>query len=465
MIERVGFDFGTTNSAMAIALPGSSPFLVNWSARPGAPTTTGRSVLFFHPERRDARQRLLPFAGPAALAAYLEALEEGIPGRLMQSLKSHLASRTFTRTSVFGTSYDLSELISLIIRSLVQRGREQLPSDFAEARERGGEPGRGAMLPTPQRELLPRPTLREAVVGRPVRFAAATTPEDDAFAESRLREAFLRAGVESVTFEYEPVAAAHFYESRLNHDELVLIADFGGGTSDFSLVRVGPGARLEADRERILGTSGVALAGDAFDRRIVEHVVAPRLGLGTFYRAAMGTNRLPVPAWVYQRLRAWHHLSFLKTPETLHQLREVLAGSEAPEAITALMHLVEADLGYAMYAAVERAKAELSRAPETRLRFADGPLSVDAVITRSDFESWVAPALERIFAALDEVFATSGVTHEEVDAVFLTGGTAFVPALRQGFVQRFGEHRLRGGDELTSVAVGLALRPKPGELR
>lgn len=426
--EFIGIDFGTTNSALARVRPGSPPDLVTY-VRGGRTSQTGRSILFFHPERRDSRNVLLPWTGPAAIDAWLEANDEGISGRLMQSLKSHLASRTFTRTSIYGGSYDLSALVAFIVSGL---------ADLAEAQL-------GA-------------SRRRAVVGRPVRFASADTADDEALALTRLREAFRLAGIEDVVFEYEPVAAAHFYDASLDHDELVLIADFGGGTSDFSLMRVGPGTRGIDSASRILGNSGVALAGDAFDRRIVENVVAPRLGMGTHYRAAMGTNRMRVPGWVYQQLRAWHLLSFLKTPQSMHSLREVLAGSEAPAEITALIHLVEEDLGYSLYESVERTKSELSSDTSSLFRFKDGPIDIEARVTRSDFEAWIAPEVAQIALSVEGLLMATGIDARDVDAVFLTGGTAFVPAVRRWFGERFGDDRLRGGNEMTSVAVGLALR-------
>src|SRR5207302_7507401 len=186
----------------------------------------------------------------------------------------------------------------------------------------------------------------------------------------RLRTAIAAAGFDEISFEYEPVAAAYYYESRLDHDELVLIADFGGGTSDFSLVRVGPGARKDGAR-RILGNDGVGIAGDALDARILHHVVAPALGLGTTYRSMMG-KELEMPVWIYGRLLRWHHLSFLKSKKTTEMLDEILDQSNEPAKIDALVHVIEHDLGYHLYRAVERAKVELSSSARARFALHDG---------------------------------------------------------------------------------------------
>jgi hypothetical chaperone protein len=411
----IGIDFGTTNSSVAIARGGEVTL-----ARFGA-TAAYRSVLYFDPDERGRDRRPLSVGGAAAIERYLEG--DG-SGRLIQSVKSYLASRTFQATNIFGTNFTLEDLVSRLLAHLLEDARLGA-AELAGAR---------------------------VVVGRPVRLVGAETDEDDAAAIDRLRRALARAGLPAVTFEYEPVGAAHHYEERLTSDELVLIADFGGGTSDFCLARVGPGAKGGA--QRILGTEGVALAGDAFDRQIVRRLVAPALGKRTHYRSH--GKLMPVPPWLYGHLERWHHLSFLRSRETLKLLGDVLEGSQAPERIRGFLHLVEADLGHALYRAVERCKVELSSAAAARLTFVDAPIHLDAEVRRVDFEAWIAEELERIDAGVERLLASCGVAAERVDRVFMTGGSSLVPAVRALFVRRFGEARLAGGDELTSVASGLA---------
>jgi hypothetical chaperone protein len=300
------------------------------------------------------------------------------------------------------------------------------------------------------------PLGKRIVVGRPVHFSGADTAEDDAFAERRLRTAIEAAGWDDVVFEYEPVAAAHYYETRLDHDELVLIADFGGGTSDFSLVRVGPNAR-SLGAGRILGNDGVGIAGDALDARILHHAVSPSLGLGSVYRSMMG-KELPVPVWIYAKLRRWHHLSFLKSRRTSEMLREIFDQSDEPEKIAALVHLIDHDLGYHLYRAVERTKVELSTRDAARFAFDDGPTHIEQEVTRADFEAWIAEETTAMSACVDRLLARAGVSGRDVDRVFMTGGTSFVPAVRAIFESRFGADRLEAGGEMISVASGLALR-------
>jgi hypothetical chaperone protein len=414
----LGLDFGTTNSAIAIAAPASAPRLATFGDAP-----TLRSVLHVDPEE-PGDDGLPPriTAGPAAVRSWVET---GGRGRLIQSIKAHLASRLFTSTSLFGRHYRLEDLIAVLLRVLRRAAVEQL----------GADPG------------------GTVVVGRPVRFAGAHAAEDDGFAIGRLEAALRHAGFARVVFELEPVAAAYGYRQRLDHEELVLIGDFGGGTSDFTLVRLGPGGSA------ILGVDGVAIAGDAFDARLIRHVAAPGLGLGSERRTAFG-QVLPVPTWLYDRVERWEQLSFLKSRETNELLRKLAHEALEPAKIAALVHLVEDDLGFALHGAVERAKRALSAADTAVFRFTDGSIDLGAAVSREGFERWIASEIDAIAACVDGLLSSSGLAPGDVATVFLTGGSSFVPAVRRIFADRFGADRLRGGEELTTVATGLALRAR-----
>lgn len=421
--RAVGIDFGTTNSALAVTTPSGDAQLATFSDGERE-WSTFRSILYFDPVGRALGGRARVYAGPRAVRRYLEA---DVKGRLIQSVKSFLASRSFTETQIYTHTYTLEDMVAEILRHLLKEAESSL----------GAFDG-------------------PVVMGRPVRFAGADDPEGDAFALGRLRDAAAAAGLSDVTFEYEPVAAAFEYERRLDHDELVLIGDFGGGTSDFTLVHLGPGAR---DRGRtILGNGGVGLAGDAFDSRVVRHVVAPRLGAGTFYRS-MG-KRLEMPVWVYQNLERWHYVSFLKNKRTVEMLRTLRPQAEAPEGIDALLYVVDNDLGFSMYGAVDHAKCLLSATDETVLEFYDPPVDVVQRFAREDFEDWIREDVHTIAACIDDLLDRCNVTAREVESVFLTGGSSLVPIVRRYFSRRFGEESLRSGDELTTVAKGLALRAR-----
>jgi hypothetical chaperone protein len=371
-------------------------------------------------------RRAHAFTGPTAIERYLQAEEKG---RLAQSLKSHLSSRSLTGTEIFGRRYKLEDLISRMLADLRKHAVQQFDKP-----------------------------IHYAMVGRPVRFVGADTPEDDDFAVSRLREAFAAAGFERVEFEMEPVAAACAYEATLDHDELILIGDFGGGTSDFSLLRVGPGVRRRGrTAQDLLGNSGVGLAGDAFDARIVRKLVSPALGSDSEARSLH--KLLPaVPAWIYANLERWHYLSFLRNNNVREILKSARIRALEPEKIQALITLIEEDLGYQLHQAVQQVKFELSRSDSAEFHFRDGSMDLRIPVTRREFEMWIEKDLQAIEDAIDRLLRSSGIDPRVVDCVFLTGGSSFVPAVRRIFEARFGKDRIRSGNEFTSVAHGLALR-------
>jgi hypothetical chaperone protein len=426
----IGIDFGTTNSSIARATGGEGVELVRFPIASGV-TEAYRSLLYLELHKERGRTTIKSWTGPTAIEQYLAAETKG---RLIQSLKSYLTSRSLTTTDVFGHRRTLEELIARILADL----REQAERQFGLS-------------------------IRHAMVGRPVRFVGAENEEDNLHAIGRLRKAFQIAGYESVDFEMEPVAAAYYYESTLDHNELILIGDFGGGTSDFSLLQVGPEIRRRGRTPRdFLGNSGVGLAGDVFDARIVRNLVSPRLGAGS--QARSHDKVLPaVPNWIYAKLERWHHLSFLRTRAVLNMLHSTRVQAFEPEKIEALIHLIEEDLGYHLHAAVQRAKCRLSQASDAEFRFVDGGLEIRAAVSRAEFEEWIAEDVGALERCIDSLLRSSGVHPTDVDAVFLTGGSSFVPAVRRLFDVRFGADRVRSGNEFTSVARGLALRAAEAE--
>jgi hypothetical chaperone protein len=425
-MDGIGIDFGTTNSSVALATAGGQVRLARFAAAQ-LESVPYRSVLYFEQTRTPGgAKRTHSLTGPTAIHQYLDAEDKG---RLIQSLKSHLTSRTLTGTEIFGRRHKLEELISRILSDLRKQAEEQFG----------------------------RPVTR-ATVGRPVRFVGADSSEDDDFAISRLREAFTLAGFDHVDFEMEPVGAAYAYESTLDHSELILIGDFGGGTSDFSLLRVGPEIRRRGRTPLdLLGNSGVGLAGDAFDARIVRQLVSPALGSNSEARAL--NKLLPaVPAWIYSNLERWHYLSFLRTNNVREILQSARLRALEPEKISALIAIVEEDLGFQLHQSVQRLKYELSSRDAAEFRFRDGGIDLRIPVTRTEFEAWIREDLAAIEQSIDSLLETSGVAPSDVDRVFLTGGTSFVPAVRKIFATRFGADRIRSGNEFTSVAHGLALR-------
>ncbi len=405
-MQYVGIDFGTTNSAVAIASENGD---VQLAPLAGAPHW--RTVLYFEPGGGLS-------AGAPAIARYLATEGEG---RLVQSIKSHLASGSFTRTQIFGRRYGLEDMIAAYLRQV----RAATSIDLGS----------------------------RAVIGRPVRYWGAETADDDARALDRMRTALATAGFTDVVFEYEPVGAAARYAARLDHDELIVVADFGGGTTDFSVIRVGPTAGGQ-----VLANAGIGVSGDAFDARVIDAVVAPALGRGTRYTVDGFGGEAPVPAWIYGNLRRWHYLSFLKEESTLRLLDRVQRGALDGDKIERLVRLVDQDLGMLLHRAVEGAKVRLSSTDEQRVTLEQ--IELDLPVARGSFDGWIGEDLDAIGRVLDECLEKANVTPGDVDRVFATGGSSLVPAVRARLANRFGAAKLVGGQELTSVAWGLAARAR-----
>ena len=416
MATVLGIDFGTTNSVVA-ALDTATfqSRTVRFSAG-DAMHDVFRTVLCFWQDVARGRAHLRHAAGPAAVAAYLD---DPLESRLVMSTKTYLASGNFTSTNLLGRLWTLEQLIGLFLRDLLAAG-----SLDAEG--------------------------LHVVAGRPVRFAGENA--DDALGERRLRAAFAEAGIGTLDVALEPEGAGYRFTRSLVSPSTVLIGDFGGGTSDFSVLRFTPGRTRGVVT---LGRAGVGIAGDVFDARIMDHVVAPLLGKGTQY--APWGNKLPVPAEWYSAFARWHRLSMMRTPRMLRDIEDVRRSAEHPERLDNLRRLIEDEQGYALYRAVSDAKAALSASEQTTLRFAHDAFVLERAISRAEFEAWIAPDLARLDSAIDEALADADVREAEVDRVFLTGGTAFVPAVRRLFERRFGADRLSGGGEFVSVAEGLAL--------
>lgn len=412
----IGIDFGTTNSVVALAGADGSVVTRSFATRQGA-VDAYRSALMFWREGRPPETRITHVSGPDALDMALGMTSEH---RFLQSLKTHLSSRAFQDTRLFGKLFRLEDLIGVFLGDLTD-GLED-----------------AARLPL--------------ISGRPVVFAGERPDEE--LALGRLSASYARAGMEQVDFAYEPLGAAYWYARDLKTPQTMLVADFGGGTSDFSVMRFEPGQRggLEAIP---LSHAGVGVAGDTFDYRIIEHAVSPALGKGTEYRSF--GKLLPVPAHYHAAFAQWHKLSLMKSRETMAELNALIREAVEPGKLEDLLTVIEYDLGYELYRAVSAAKIALSEHDETVLRFVQMGVTIETPIRRSDFEDWIAEDVGAIETALDRALAEAGIDGSRIEAVFMTGGTSHVPAVRRLFDRRFGAEKVHIGDAFRSVASGLAL--------
>lgn len=413
--SAIGIDFGTTNSVVARANGEAAADLVRFAA-PDGPASVFRSALCFWQDE-DARGGLAHAAGPWAIAEFLE-FPQG--SRFLQSFKSVAANPNFEHASVFEARMRFEELGQIFLSHL---------------RAHGGD----ALADLPER----------IVVGRPVRYVGARP--DPALARTRYDAMFEALG-RPVHYVYEPLGAAYSFASRLSAPATLLVADFGGGTSDFSIVRVAPDA---AQRCVPLAAAGIGIAGDRFDYRIMDHLVLPLLGKGGQYRSF--DKVLEIPAGHFTDFGDWSRLALMRNRRTLDELARLKRAALDPAAIGRMIAVVEHELGHGLYEAVGKLKRALSTEDHAVFHFQSADLTINTEVARADFERWIAPDLARIAETVDSALATAHLTPADIDHVFLTGGSSLIPAVRRLFAERFGESRLAGGEELTSIAHGLAL--------
>jgi hypothetical chaperone protein len=412
----VGLDFGTTNSVVALAGSASAPQLVEFASEHQT-TAVFRSALCFW-EDEDAPRGIGCEAGPWAIAEYLRAPSDS---RFLQSFKTVAANPLFDRATIFNKPFAFEDLGQYFLRLLVHHAGGQLDD---------------------------RP--RRVIVGRPVEYAGAQP--DPALARRRY-DAMLQGFGTELHYVYEPLAAAFSYAARLAEPATVLVADFGGGTTDFSVVRVAePGA---TQRCTPLGAAGIGIAGDRFDQRIVDNLVLPMLGKGGQYRSFDKT--LDIPGGWFADFGDWSRLALMRNRRTLDELRRLQRTAIDPVAIGRMINFIEHEQGFALYDAVGRLKRALSTADRAEFQFDGGGLDIVAEVRRTDFETWIAPDLQRIETTLNTALARAGLDATAIDRVFLTGGSSLIPAVRAMFDARFGEQRIATGSELTSIAHGLAL--------
>lgn len=408
----LGLDFGTTNTVAAIAR-GRHSALVPLHGPVGLDPVFRSALCFWEEETRVAVE-----AGPWAIAEYLDCPDGS---RFIQSFKTVAASPSFQQATIFERRYRFEDLGRAFVRKLSERS--------------GGTLDGGA---------------GRVVVGRPVTFPGHRP--DESLARQRYDAVFAGLGAE-VHFVYEPLGAAFSFAAGLREPATVLVADFGGGTSDFSLVRIAaPGA---ATRCVPLGHAGVGIAGDRFDYRILDNLVMPLLGKGGLYRSF--DKVLEIPGGWFADFADWSRLAFMRNRKTLGELAKLRRAAVDPAPIEKMIAVIEQELGYRLYEAVGQVKRDLSSAETACFTFSGAGLSIEAEVTRDAFERWMAPDIDRIEEAVGRALSSAGLRAEEVDRVFLTGGSSLIPRIRRLFEERFGRMRIASGNELTSIAHGLAL--------
>jgi hypothetical chaperone protein len=409
MANACGVDFGTSNSTVGWVRPGQPSLLALEDGKATLP-----SVVFFNADDEQVRY------GRAALADYLE----GYEGRLMRSLKSLLGTSLMDgQTEVAGRALPFRQLMSHFIGELRRRAQQQAGREFTSA-----------------------------VLGRPV-FFVDDDPQADRLAEDTLAEIARAAGFREIGFQYEPIAAAFDYESRIEREELVLIADIGGGTSDFSLVRLGPErARRAERRDDILATGGVHIGGTDFDKYLSLASVMPLLGHGSALLSGA-----PVPSSYYFNLATWHTINQAYTRKSIAQLADLARDAFEPAKLARLRKLIDDRAGHWLAMQVEDAKIRLSADPLVELDLDRLSPPQQLEVGRADFETAIAGLVDQVGATVQRLLGEAGVAAEQVDTVFFTGGSSGVAALRARIAAIVPEARRVEGDLFGSIGAGLAI--------
>jgi len=408
----LGIDFGTSNSAMAVRQPGGQArmVVVEGAAHPTLPT-----ALFFNAEDHSTH------FGRDAVSHYLS----GTEGRLMRSLKSLLGSALLQdKTAVHNSLVSYQDIISLFLRMLAAKARDEL----------GGMPGR-------------------VVMGRPVHFVDGDSARDQQ-AEDALRDAAHGAGFENVSFQFEPIAAALDHEQRITRESLVLVVDIGGGTSDFTVVRLGPDRMRHADRSRdVLATTGVHIGGTDFDRRLSLELLMPLLG----FRHVGPTGR-EVPSRVFFDLSTWHLIQWSYSPRAVRDAQGLRTDYADARLHARLMQVLNERLGHRLANTVEQAKIAAS------LSGGDAPMVLDWIepglggaVTAQGLAQFLAQPLEQVVACAQECSQLAGLSPQGLDAIYLTGGSSALRPLRAALRVAFPDTQQLEGDLFGGVAAGLAV--------
>jgi hypothetical chaperone protein len=405
-----GIDFGTSNTTVGVSDGATAHLLPLEDSHRTLP-----SAMFF-----DFDDHGVHF-GRNAIDLYLK----GHEGRFMRALKSILGtSLIHEKTYIRQKAVPFASIVGFYFANLKHQIESRLDRDISQV-----------------------------VLGRPVRFVDKDDAAD-AEAQRSLERIARDQGFKTIAFQYEPIAAALDYEQRVSREELVLIVDIGGGTSDFSIVRVSPERRGKAERSGdILANGGIHIGGTDFDRHLSLRSVMPHLGFGSY----TADRKHTLPTHHYHELATWHRINQLYKKNVMTELRQIRYGAERRDLVDRLIHIVEARQGHTIAIAVEQAKIELTTAAETTAVLSNQGDWAKFRFTRPDFDDAIAFSIERVVATVQRLLGDAGIQAGDINTIFLTGGSSMVPTLRAGILSLFPAAKIAESDLLGSVGVGLSL--------
>ena len=415
MSEAIGIDFGTSNSAVGFFKNGS-PYLVGLEDK----KQTIPSAIFYDTEK-DA-----VLFGNEAISFYMG----GCEGRLLRSLKSILGSSLINESTEVGYK---NIFFKDIIVSFIEHLKDRTESAVGHA-------------------------VDSVVMGRPVWFVDSDE-QADTLAQMHLEEITRKAGFRNVLFQYEPIAAALDYEQSVKKEELALIVDVGGGTSDFSVIRVSPDRRGKIDRKQdILANTGVHIGGTDLDLKLSLEQVMPLFGYRTRTRSLFpGDAILDLPSSYYRELATWHKIVFLYNNRELQAIKNVHYHAEKQDLVDRLVRIIQKQEGHRLASDVEAAKIVLSESDAASLSLSYVEKGLRASISRKKFEFNIGKETEKIVFKIKECLKMAGVSSSKIHTLFMTGGSTAIPLIAQACRSAAPSARMVAGSRFGSVGIGLAL--------
>jgi len=408
-----GIDFGTSNSALSIFDEERNKIVE---------TITIPSILYF-PKELDQTDEIIYTVGKHAIQEYLN---DGMQGRFMKSIKRVLPRSSFIDTRVGSHKLTAANLVTFIIKDLKQKADALVGED-----------------------------CKKAIFGRPVFFDDDDASKDE-LAQKRLRLAAEKAGFEQIAFQFEPIGAAFAYEQSIKQKERVLVADLGGGTTDFTFIELNPKRNEKKDRrEDILATGGIYIGGDSFDATFMYQQGTPHFGRGVLYESSPG-KMLDLPLSFFTNICSWEKMNFFNGQKTKNDLGRYFYLSKNNPKFKNLLTLTEHNLGYSIFQAIEKTKVELSNSLHSKFQYKHLGIEINDHINLESYNQMIEKDLNKISQYLDTFLVQHQIKTTDINSIFLTGGSSLVQSVQQLFKQKFPYTPINSGDNFISVAKGLA---------
>lgn len=408
-----GIDFGTTNSALAIYDEDSKEI---------HSTIIIPSLIYFYHQLSSGNEKSY-VVGEDAITAYLK---DGMKGRFIKSIKQILSRSSFSETRIHNKRYNASDLVAIILKELKSRADELIGQD-----------------------------CQKAVIGRPV-FFDDDNVQKDTLAQNRLNKAAEQAGFTEVRFQFEPIGAAFAYEKTLKKKEKVLVADLGGGTTDFTYLILDPAKTGSLDRKNdMMATGGIYVGGDSFDSAFMWDRGTPYFGKHTTYEATPG-KVLTVPKSLYVNICSWEQMNFFNGQRIKKDIEEYYYFSGNDPKFKNLITLIDNNLGYSVFQAIEKTKITLSKADSAKFSYRKMDIHIEEEVSLPEYEQIIKKDIDRIANYLNEFMMQNHIEAKDIDSLFLTGGTSMVSSIQKLFKTKFPHLKLNSGDNFKSVAKGLA---------